>query len=237
MSKLILIRHGETAWSRELKHTGRTDIPLTAAGEAAAAALAADLAARRIVAAFSSPAQRAMRTAELAGLTTVPSGLKTDHDLAEWDYGGYEGRTSSDIQRQRPGWYLWRDGVIPGDAGHPGETVGEVGVRADAVLARVRPLLAGRRRRARLARPPAPRADRPLARPRAPRRQAVPARHWDAVAARDRARRAGDRDLEPPAHGCLTSRDWRPLRPLAARQACRATAAGSWSWPGAAPGA
>ena len=83
-----------------------------------------------------------MRTAELAGLTTVPSGLKTDHDLAEWDYGGYEGRTSSDIHRQRPGWYLWRDGVIPGDAGHPGETVGEVGVRADAVLARVRPLLA-----------------------------------------------------------------------------------------------
>jgi probable phosphoglycerate mutase len=143
MSKLILIRHGETAWSRELKHTGRTDIPLSGAGEAAAAALAADLAARRIVAAFSSPAQRAMRTAELAGLTTVPSGLKTDHDLAEWDYGGYEGRTSSDIHRQRPGWYLWRDGVIPGDADHPGETVGEVGVRADAVLARVRPLLAG----------------------------------------------------------------------------------------------
>jgi broad specificity phosphatase PhoE len=143
MSKLILIRHGETAWSRELKHTGRTDIPLTAAGEAAAAALAPDLAARRIVAAFSSPAKRAMRTAELAGLTTVPSGMKTDHDLAEWDYGGYEGRTSSDIYRQRPGWYLWRDGVIPGDAGHPGETVGEVGLRADAVLARVRPLLAG----------------------------------------------------------------------------------------------
>src|SRR5258707_673346 len=76
--QLILIRHGQTTWSRELKHTGRTDIPLTAAGEAAAARLAADLAARQVVAAFASPLQRAVKTAELAGLTTVPAGLKVD---------------------------------------------------------------------------------------------------------------------------------------------------------------
>lgn len=142
IGKLILIRHGETEWSRQHKHTGRTDIPLTAAGEAAAAALAPDLAARQIAAAFASPAQRAVRTAELAGLTTVPAGLTTDPDLAEWDYGGYEGRTTADIRRDRPGWSLWRDGVIPGDAAHPGETLAQVGARADAVLARVRPLLA-----------------------------------------------------------------------------------------------
>jgi len=140
--ELILIRHGETTWSRELKHTGRTDLPLTPAGEAAAAGLAADLAARHVVAAFASPSQRAVRTAELAGLNTVPAGLKIDPDLAEWDYGGYEGRTTAQIRRERPGWYLWRDGVIPGDAEHPGETIAQAAARADAVLARVRPLLA-----------------------------------------------------------------------------------------------
>jgi probable phosphoglycerate mutase len=143
MGKLILIRHGQTVWSREGKHTGRTDIPLTTSGEAAAAALAGDLATRKIAAAFASPAQRATRTAELAGLAGVPSGLVIDPDLAEWDYGGYEGRTTADIRRERSGWYLWRDGVIPGDADHPGETVTQVGARADAVLAMARPLLAG----------------------------------------------------------------------------------------------
>ena len=141
MGELILLRHGETVWSRELKHTGRTDIPLTSRGEAAARALAGDLAQRHIVAAFASPAQRAVRTAELAGLTGVPAGLKTDPDLAEWDYGGYEGMTSTEIRRDRPDWYLWRDGVIPGDAQHPGETIDEVGGRADALLGRVEPLL------------------------------------------------------------------------------------------------
>jgi probable phosphoglycerate mutase len=79
-----------------------------------------------------------VRTAELAGLHDA----KPDPDLQEWDYGGYEGRTTPQIQQDRPGWYLWRDGVIPGDAAHPGETVAQVGARADAVLARVRPLLA-----------------------------------------------------------------------------------------------
>ena len=138
MGELILLRHGETEWSRDLRHTGRTDVPLTAAGEAAAAALAPALAARSIRAAFSSPAQRAVRTASLAGLT----GVKQDPDLWEWDYGGYEGRTTAVIRTERPGWYLWRDGVIPGDAAHPGETIAQVAARADAVLARVTPLLA-----------------------------------------------------------------------------------------------
>ena len=138
MGELILLRHGETEWSRALRHTGRTDLPLTAAGETAAAALAPALAARSIRAAFSSPAQRAVRTASLAGLTD----LKQDPDLWEWDYGGYEGRTTADIRAERPGWYLWRDGVIPGDAAHPGETITQVAARADAVLARVTPLLA-----------------------------------------------------------------------------------------------
>ena len=133
MGDLILLRHGETEWSKAGRHTGRTDIPLTPAGEAAAAALAPLLARRDIVAAFSSPAQRAARTAELAGLTDV----KQDPDLWEWDYGGYEGLTTAQIREQRPGWYLWRDGVIPGDAAHPGETVQQVGERVDRVLARV----------------------------------------------------------------------------------------------------
>jgi probable phosphoglycerate mutase len=139
MGELILLRHGETEWSRTRRHTGRTDVPLTRAGEAAAAALAPALAARPVVAAFSSPARRAARTAALAGLRDV----KEDADLQEWDYGGYEGRTTAEIRTGRPGWYLWRDGVIPGDAEHPGETIAEVGARADAVLGRVTPLLAG----------------------------------------------------------------------------------------------
>ena len=138
MGDLILLRHGETEWSKSGRHTGRTDVLLTPAGAAAAAALAPILARREIAAAFSSPAQRAARTAELAGLTDV----KQDADLWEWDYGGYEGLTTPQIREQHPGWYLWRDGVIPGDAAHPGETVQQVGERADRVLARVEPLLA-----------------------------------------------------------------------------------------------
>jgi broad specificity phosphatase PhoE len=137
MGELILLRHGETEWSRDGRHTGRTDIPLTPAGEVSAAALAPALATRPVAAVFTSPAQRAARTAELAGL----SGAKQDPDLQEWDYGGYEGLTTEEIRSRRPGWYLWRDGVIPGDAAHPGETVQQVGARADAVLRRVRPLL------------------------------------------------------------------------------------------------
>ena len=126
MGELILLRHGETEWSLAGKHTGRTDIPLTPHGEAAAAALAPLLARRHVVAAFTSPARRAVTTAALAGLAHA----KPDPDLWEWDYGGYEGLTTPQIQETRPGWYLWRDGVIPGDAAHPGETVQQVGGRA-----------------------------------------------------------------------------------------------------------
>ncbi len=138
MGDLIVLRHGETAWSKSGQHTGRTDIPLTPNGEAAAKALGPMLARRDIVAVFTSPARRAVMTVALAGLT----GAELDPDLWEWDYGGYEGLTTSQIQEQCPGWNLWRDGVIPGDAAHPGETVAQVGHRVDRVLARVRPLLA-----------------------------------------------------------------------------------------------
>jgi broad specificity phosphatase PhoE len=142
MGELILLRHGETAWSRDHRHTGRTDVPLTLQGVADAEALAPMvrrlIAGDRLVAVFASPAQRAQRTAELAGLTVT----KTDPDLWEWDYGGYEGITTAEIQRDRPGWSLWRDGVIPGDAAHPGETIEEVGARVDRVLKRAEPLLA-----------------------------------------------------------------------------------------------
>ncbi|MGO8887605.1 MAG: histidine phosphatase family protein [Streptosporangiaceae bacterium] len=137
MGVLILIRHGETEWSAAGRHTGRTDVPLTPRGEAAAAELAPALTRLDIRAAFTSPARRAMRTAELAGLADA----KLDPDLQEWDYGGYEGRTTTEIRAERPGWYLWRDGVIPGEGDHPGETVQQVGARVDAVLARVTPLL------------------------------------------------------------------------------------------------
>ena len=141
MGELILLRHGETEWSRAGRHTGRTDVPLTPKGSVGAAALEPMLSRRaddgRLVAVFASPAQRAQRTAALAGLTVT----KTDPDLWEWDYGGYEGVTTAEIQRTRPGWSLWRDGVIPGDAEHPGETVEEVGERVDRVLKRAAPLL------------------------------------------------------------------------------------------------
>ncbi|MEU2133705.1 histidine phosphatase family protein [Streptomyces sp. NPDC018352] len=137
MGELILIRHGQTAWSLSGQHAGRTDIPLTDAAEAAAESLAPRLARRRLAAVFSSPLSRAMRTAELAGLT----GVQPDPDLMEWDYGGYEGLTAAQIQETTPGWDLWRDGVIPGGAAHPGEELRQVAARTDAVLERVRPLL------------------------------------------------------------------------------------------------
>ncbi|WP_035858636.1 histidine phosphatase family protein [Kitasatospora cheerisanensis] len=133
MGELIVIRHGQTEWSLTGRHAGRTDVPLTPAGEASARALAPRLAERRPVAVLSSPLGRALRTAELAGLT----GVRPDPDLLEWDYGGYEGLTAEQIDELRPGWDLWRDGVT-----HPGETLDQVAARTDAVLARIRPLLA-----------------------------------------------------------------------------------------------
>jgi broad specificity phosphatase PhoE len=138
MGELILVRHGETEWSRADKHTGRTDIPLIPSGEAAAKALAPLLSRRDIVAVFTSPARRAVTTAAFAGL----SNAQPEPDLWEWDYGGYEGLTTAQIQETSPGWYLWRDGVIPGDAAHPGETIEQVAQRTERVLARATPLLA-----------------------------------------------------------------------------------------------
>lgn len=137
MGELVVVRHGETEWSRDRRHTGRTDIPLTARGERQALALAPLLARGSPTRVLVSPARRAQWTAQLAGL----AGAVTDPDLWEWDYGGYEGRTTAEIRRERPGWYLWTDGIVPGDTAHPGESVAQVGARADAVLTRVRPLL------------------------------------------------------------------------------------------------
>ncbi|MFD0776699.1 histidine phosphatase family protein [Streptomonospora algeriensis] len=137
MGGLLLIRHGRTEWSVARRHTGRTDVPLTAEGEEQARALRPLLSSYRLSRVLTSPLQRASRTAELAELP----GIETDPDLVEWDYGGYEGITTAEVQRERPGWYIWRDGVVPGDADHPGETVEEVGARADRVLERLRPVL------------------------------------------------------------------------------------------------
>ncbi len=137
MGELVLIRHGETEWSRTGQYAGRTDLPLTASGEAAGRALAGALSGRALAAVFASPLGRAMRTAELAGLADV----QPDLDLLEWDYGGYEGMTEEQIRETSPSWDLWRDGVIPGDADHPGETLQQVAARIDRMLDRVRPLL------------------------------------------------------------------------------------------------
>ena len=153
MGELILVRHGQTEWSVSGRHTGRTDIPLTPKGESSAVALgpllARRLAGTRLAAVFTSPAQRAARTAELAGLgapgkpgSAGGPAPRQDPDLWEWDYGGYEGITTAEIQQRRPDWSLWRDGVVPGDAAHPGESVESVGERVDRVLKRAEPLLA-----------------------------------------------------------------------------------------------
>jgi broad specificity phosphatase PhoE len=126
---VYLARHGETAWSVTGQHTGRTDLPLTAHGEAQARTLQARLRGPRFERVFSSPLQRAMRTCELAGFGSVAA---LDPELAEWDYGHYEGRTRAQIQSERPGWDLFRDGC-PG-----GESVRQITERVDRVLARMR---------------------------------------------------------------------------------------------------
>ncbi|MDL5204584.1 histidine phosphatase family protein [Streptomyces sp. ALI-76-A] len=133
MSDLFLVRHGETEWSRSGRHTGLTDVPLTERGRAEARRLVPLIRSHRIGAAFVSPSQRARETAELIGLHDV----RVDADLHEWDYGGYEGITTVEIQRTRPDWFLFTDGVTPGPPDHPGETPEQVGERADRVLAKV----------------------------------------------------------------------------------------------------
>ncbi|SED42534.1 histidine phosphatase family protein [Streptomyces sp. PAN_FS17] len=133
MSDLFLVRHGETEWSRSGRHTGWTDVPLTEHGREEARRLVPLIRSHRIGASFVSPAQRARETAELIGL----HGTRVDTDLREWDYGGYEGITTVEIQAERPGWFLFRDGVVPGPPDHPGETPEQVGERADRMLAKV----------------------------------------------------------------------------------------------------
>ncbi|CAL9288189.1 histidine phosphatase family protein [Streptomyces sp. SudanB182_2057] len=138
MGDLLLVRHGETEWSRSGQHTSWTDLPLTGQGEEQAKSLAPLLTGRTYARALSSPLSRALRTAELAGIP----GIEPDPDLHEWDYGGYEGITTAEIHRTRPDWDLWTDGVPPGPEGHPGESPDRIGARADRVLARVAPALA-----------------------------------------------------------------------------------------------
>ncbi|MFB6849175.1 histidine phosphatase family protein [Streptomyces sp. NPDC056373] len=132
MGDLLLVRHGETEWSRSGQHTSFTDLPLTPRGEEQAASLAPLLADRPFALVLTSPLGRAVRTAELAGLT----GTVQDADLHEWHYGAYEGVTTEEIHRTRPGWDLWTDGSPPGPDGEPGESPEEVGERADRVLSR-----------------------------------------------------------------------------------------------------
>ncbi|MER6496397.1 histidine phosphatase family protein [Streptomyces griseorubiginosus] len=133
MGDLLLVRHGETEWSVSGQHTSWTDLPLTQHGEEQAKLLAPLLSGRTFSLALTSELSRAIRTAELAGIT----GAVTDPDLHEWDYGAYEGVTTVDIHRTRPDWDLWTDGVPPGPEGHPGESPEQIGRRADRVLARV----------------------------------------------------------------------------------------------------
>jgi probable phosphoglycerate mutase len=128
--RLVLLRHGETEWSRSGQHTGRTDVPLTEHGEELARRAGALVADYDFVLTLSSSLQRARRTAELAGLTP-----EVDDDLLEWDYGGYEGLTTAQI-RERLGydWTVFRDGVPAGDT--PGESVEEVAARTSRVVKR-----------------------------------------------------------------------------------------------------
>jgi probable phosphoglycerate mutase len=125
--ELVLVRHAETAWARAGRHTGRTDIPLTDAGRAAAAELRPGLAARAFDLVLVSPLGRARETAALAG---VDAGAVLDDGLVEWDYGDDEGRTAVEIRAERPGWLVWTDGP------RGGETPAQVAARADRVIER-----------------------------------------------------------------------------------------------------
>ncbi|MGW3952621.1 histidine phosphatase family protein [Streptomyces sp. NPDC004752] len=133
MGDLVLVRHGETEWSRSGRHTSWTDVPLTEHGRGEARRLVPLVRSHRIDAAFVSPLRRARETAGLIGVGDA----RVDADLHEWDYGGYEGITTTEIQRTRPGWFLFTDGVAPGPPEHPGESPEQVGERADRVLAKV----------------------------------------------------------------------------------------------------
>src|SRR5579862_5127448 len=128
-SDIWLVRHGQTEWSESLRHTGRTDVPLTAAGRDAAISLVPVLSAHAFALVLVSPASRALDTARLAGF----AGAEVDPDLRERDYGELEGLTTAQIRDRGPdwsGWTVWR-GPVPG-----GESLAEVAVRANRLLAR-----------------------------------------------------------------------------------------------------
>jgi len=127
LQEVWLLRHAETEWSRSGRHTGRTDVELTDAGRRRARELAKHLAGHQFGLVLSSPLKRARQTAELAGLGDP---ALTD-DLLEWDYGEYEGLTTTEIREKRPDWFLWTDG------GPGGESPEQVGVRCDRVIAAV----------------------------------------------------------------------------------------------------
>jgi broad specificity phosphatase PhoE len=126
---VYIARHGETAWSLSGQYTGRTDLPLTDRGEQTARRLGERLKELTFAKVFTSPLQRASRTCALAGYGDV---AVVDPDLVEWNYGQYEGRRTAEIVAECPGWQLFVDGC-PG-----GESPGEVAVRADRVIARLR---------------------------------------------------------------------------------------------------
>jgi probable phosphoglycerate mutase len=133
MGEIVVLRHGQTEWSRTGQHTGVTDLPLLPEGEEQGRALGAAFRGREWAEVWVSPRQRAGRTAELAGL--VPT--EVVDDLVEMDYGGYEGRTTAEISEELGRtWSVWRDPVVAGDT--PGETLADVGARADRVLDRAR---------------------------------------------------------------------------------------------------
>jgi len=125
---IYLARHGETAWTVTGQHTGRTDLTLTARGEENARRLGERLGSVLFEAVLVSPLRRAIRTCELAGYAAA---AMIDHDLVEWDYGAYEGRTGAEIRRARPEWEIFRDGCPDG------ESVAEVMKRADRVVERL----------------------------------------------------------------------------------------------------
>ncbi|CAN7220928.1 histidine phosphatase family protein [Phyllobacterium sp. LjRoot231] len=129
LPEIYLVRHGETEWSASGRHTGRTDIPLTPAGEEAARQIADRLAGLTFSAVWSSPSQRASKTCALAGFG---SQAITKAELAEWDYGAYEGLTTKQILAERPGWRLFRDGCPQG------ELASDVGARADLIVRQLR---------------------------------------------------------------------------------------------------
>ena len=129
--RLYFIRHGETEWSLDRRHTGCTDLPLTQNGEDEARTLGQHLRDIRFAHVLISPLQRARQTCALVGLDRVP---ESEPDLTEWDYGDYEGKRSVDIRKERPDWTIFRDGCLHG------EMPGQISDRADRLLARLRTL-------------------------------------------------------------------------------------------------